>query len=1329
MDFPIASQLVLLSLILLTTILASFRLLGAQAPSTAEKTYASKPTKGPKTFRISGVPPNWDEERLRLFLADQDNIVGPVVESLAIDIDGRCRTGTATFQNVPKQLQNGRTWKILLPKTSETQSTSSRYLVIDNAFLGITPLYSPHPEYHKVDIIAIPGLGGHPFGSFKERDGNHMWLRDSLPNDLTHEDTTAPIARVMIYGYGSSVANSNNFQNLEDLSTSFYNSLLALARAPTAKPIIFVAHSLGGLIVKQALITLSKSKNEDDLKLVKATYGIVFFGVPHDGMDISSLIPMVRDGPNRFLIESISHVNSQILSIQQREFHAALGDQGDSEIFCFYETEKSPTAHKDENGDWSMLGPKACLVTKSSATHCRSWERGPEHTCAISRTHSEMVKFGPQDHEYHKARERLIGLARRAVVAQHGKQSADVKSSKYHWMVPFERNEGFVGREDILRLLLKRTPPSTQPDACQRTVIQGLGGVGKTQIALEAAYRLRDTDNSCSVFWVPAVDATTFENAYRDIGQQLGVAGLDDDKADIKALVQAAMNDEDAGRWLLIIDNADDPELMFGLGGLARYLPCSMKGSILFTTRTREVMERLDVHSAGVIKAAKMSQEEAREMMRTRLTETHMQDTASTDGLLDFLDHLPLAIRQASAYMHKTGISTVRYLEYCRSSDITLVKLLSRDFEDRGRYEGIKNPVATTWLISFEHISRDSPRAGEYLRFMCFLAERNIPVSLLPLADDELEVDEAVGMLEAYGFITRLEDGMSVEMHRLVRLAMWNWLRKEEQSQKTYNDVVQRLNKVFTFPKHENRQIWIRYMAHAQRVLESDEQCANEEEITGLLFNVAEALYIQGRYEKAARLYKETLELRKKVLGKEHPSTLDSMNNLALVLKSMGEYAEAKKMHQETLELREKVLGKEHLSTLDSMNNLALVLKSMGEYAEAEKIHRLEWKLTEKLLGKKHPSTLDSINNLALMLNRIGEYTEAKKMHQETLELREKVLGREHPSTLDSMNNLALVLDSIGEYAEAKKMHRETLELREKVLGKEHPSTLDSMNNLALMLNSMGEYAEAKRIYQKTLKLKEKVLGKEHPSTLNSMNNLALMLKSIGEYAEAEKIHQLEWKLTEKLLGREHPSTLDSMNNLALVLKSMGEYAEAKKMHQETLELREKVLGREHPSTLDSMNNLALMLKSIGEYTEAKKMHRETLELREKLLGREHPSTLDSMNNLALMLKSIGEYTEAKKMHRETLKLKEKILGKEHPSTLDSMNNLALMLNRMGENIEAEKMHRETLELREKVLGKEHPSTLISVNNLALMLKSMRGYTETEKMHQQMLQKASLPWL
>ena len=164
-------------------------------------------------------------------------------------------------------------------------------------------------------------------------------------------------------------------------------------------------------------------------------YGIVFFGVPHDGMDISSLVPMVGDGPNRFLVESIGHVSSQILSIQQREFHTALGGEGDSEIVCFYETVKSRTAQEvcspttyprthangeqDKYGNWAMTGPPVILVTKSSATHCRSWEAGPEHICAIARTHSDIVKFGPHDHEYDNARERLRGLARRALTARH----------------------------------------------------------------------------------------------------------------------------------------------------------------------------------------------------------------------------------------------------------------------------------------------------------------------------------------------------------------------------------------------------------------------------------------------------------------------------------------------------------------------------------------------------------------------------------------------------------------------------------------------------------------------------------------------------------------------------------------------------------------------------------------------------------------------------------------------------------------------------------------------------------------------------------------------
>ncbi|KAL6812492.1 nacht and ankyrin domain-containing protein [Trichoderma sp. SZMC 28015] len=222
----------------------------------------------------------------------------------------------------------------------------------------------------------------------------------------------------MIYGYESSLANSASFQNLEDLGTTLHSDLRTLISNGSFKPIVFIAHSLGGLIIKQLLISLSKSLDDMDRKLRHAVYGIAFFGVPHDGMDIRSLIPMCGDGPNRFLLESIGSNSSQILSMQQRDFSEALGGQGESEIFSFYETRLSPTALQDKWGRWTMSGEPAVLVSRSSATHCRPWENGAEHICAINRAHSEMVKFGQEDPEYDRVLGRIKSLAQRAITAR-----------------------------------------------------------------------------------------------------------------------------------------------------------------------------------------------------------------------------------------------------------------------------------------------------------------------------------------------------------------------------------------------------------------------------------------------------------------------------------------------------------------------------------------------------------------------------------------------------------------------------------------------------------------------------------------------------------------------------------------------------------------------------------------------------------------------------------------------------------------------------------------------------------------------------------------------
>ncbi|KAK4164715.1 phosphorylase superfamily [Cladorrhinum sp. PSN259] len=763
--------------------------------------------------------------------------------------------------------------------------------------------------------------------------------------------------------------------------------------------------------------------------------------------------------------------------------------------------------------------------------------------------------------------------AMKALLERYPKTDEKPAPPRRYFIVPFGRNDGFVGRHTILDQLLSRIPPNANKDNCQYTIIEGLGGVGKTQAALEAAYRVRDGHADCSVFWVPALDTVSFENAYRNIGRELGVKGIDKDDADVKSLVKTALG-ECRTSWLLVVDNADDMELVFGgdrSRGLRHYLPFSRQGSILVTTRNHMVAVRFD--QRNIITLAQMDQTEAVELLQHGQG-SQTDDADSERRLVDFLDNLPLAIKQASAYMAKTRISAARYLRHCRSSNKALIQLLSKDFDDQGRYQSIENPIATTWLISFEHIARDNSLAAQYLRFICFLGEKDIPLSLLPPTDDELEVDEAIATLKAYAFIIpRGEE--SFDIHRLVRLAMRNWLKEKGELTESITDVVTRLATVFPFAEHENREIWMKYLPHTQVISESSGYCTDKEAESDLLFSIAESYSEIAKYEEAERIYRQALELK------------------------------------------EKVLGREHRSTLDSMNNLGLVLQNQGKYEEGEQIHRQALKLKEEVLGREHPSTLDSIDNLGIMLRRQGKYKEAEQMHRQALSLYEKVVGREHLSTLKSMNNLGLVLESQGKYKEAEQIHRQELSLCEKVLGREHPSTLDSMNNLGLVLMSQGKYEEAEQIHRQALKLKEEVLGREHRSTLDSMDNLGLVLERQGKYEEAEQIHRQALELKEKVLGHQHPSTLYSMDYLGIVLKSQGKYEEAEQMHRQALELRGEVLGREHPSTLDSMNNLGRVLESQGKYEEAEQMHRQVLELREKVLGRQHPDTVESRKDLA----------------------------------------------------------------------------------------------------------------
>ena len=874
---------------------------------------------------------------------------------------------------------------------------------------------------------------------------------------------------------------------------------------------------------------------------------------------------------------------------------------------------------------------------------------------------------------------------------------------KAHWLVPFQRNAHFVGRESQLDELGAKLSSDVH---CQRVAVVGLGGVGKTQIVLEFAYREREIDSNCSIFWIPAINSATFEQAYLQVGQLLQIPGITEKNADVKQLVKTRLSQESAGRWLIIFDNADDTDMLYrrmygnhGSLALIDYLPSSRCGSIIFTTRNRKAA--INQARNNVINVYEMGQAEAKEVLEKLLIQKHiLKEEEATVRLLDLLTYLPLAIVQATAFMNENEISISSYIALYENGEDEVFELLSEDFEDHGRYRDT-NPIITTWLISFNQIRAQDELAADYLSFMSCLVTQNIPQSLLPPAQSEVKMVKAIGTLTAYSFITKQEIEQSFDMHRLVHLATRNWLKTTQSLVAWTQRALSRLEDVFPYGNYENRVIWTAYLPHALHIITLPHLSNGNNEVKiRLLFKVGLCLQYNGQYIEAEQMYRQTLEFRMNVLGPEHPDTLESMNNLSLTLNSQGKYVEAKQIHRQTLELRMKVLGSEHPHTLESMNNLSLTLNKQGKYIEAEQMHQQTLELRMKVLGSEHPDTLASMNDLSLTLNSLGKYVEAEQMHRQTLKLRIKVLGSEHPDTLTSMNNLSSTLNNQGKYFEAKQIYRQTLELRMKVLGSEHPDTLTSMNNLNLILNSQGKCVEAEQMHRQTLELRMKVLGLEHPNTLASMNNLSLALDSQGKYVEAEQMHRQTLELMMKVLGSEHPDTLISMNNLSLTLNSQDKNVEAEQMHRQTLELRMKVLGSEHPDTLTSMNNLSLALNNQGKYVEAEQIYRQTLELRIKVLGAEHPDTLISMNNLSLVLNNQDKYIEAEQIARQMLKLRMKVLGSEHSDTLASIDILSLALYKQGKYIEAEQTYRQILELRMKVLGSEHPDTLASMNNL-----------------------------
>ncbi|KAN0070700.1 hypothetical protein V8E54_010865 [Elaphomyces granulatus] len=699
------------------------------------------------------------------------------------------------------------------------------------------------------------------------------------------------------------------------------------------------------------------------------------------------------------------------------------------------------------------------------------------------------------------------------------------------WMVPFNRNPRFLGRHNEIVELEQKI--LSNKDQVRKMAITGLGGVGKTQIALEIAYQVRDRKPECSIFWIPSTSIEMVEQAYMSIGKHLGLQAVT--PAEMKMQVKAHLSSEKAGPWLLIVDNVDDRSIWLTSDGsspvLNTYLPQSKYGFVLFTSRNQQLATKLV--GPDVINICQMDDKMATDLLRASLIDKNLvNDHQTTTQLLHQLSCLPLAITQVASYINETGTSVATYLSLLQSQENVMVELLSQDFEDEWRYAGINNSVAVTWLISFKQIQRLNPLASDYLLFMSCIDPRDIPLSLLPSDSSKVKQQNALGLLKAYSFITGQADGQTVSLHRLVHVATRNWLRNGEMLEQWTVNTGKRLRDIFPSHEHKNRILWREYLPHALFILRSEEFQNDKQEREDLVQRVAKCLSSDGRYDQAGALFKEVLENKSKRLTNDDEEMLDSMAWMALAYERQGRWTEAEKLFVQVVQTMKTVLGPDHLDTLTSMNNLASTYLDQGRWTEAEKLHVQVMETRKTVLGPEHPDTLTSINNLAVNYGDQGRWTKAETLQMQVMQTRKTVLGPEHPSTLISMNSLAYTYRKQGRWTEAEKLQVQVIETSKTVLGPEHPDTLTSMNNLALTYWSQGRWTEAEKLQVQVLETRKTVLGPDHPDTLKSMNYLSHTLKDLRRHDEALSMLQACVRLRNQRLGPSHPNTIDATATL-----------------------------------------------------------------------------------------------------------------------------------------------------------------------------------------------------
>jgi tetratricopeptide (TPR) repeat protein len=823
------------------------------------------------------------------------------------------------------------------------------------------------------------------------------------------------------------------------------------------------------------------------------------------------------------------------------------------------------------------------------------------------------------------------------------------------------RNVRFTGREHDLSDLRTALRTGGEAVVVSPVALHGLGGVGKTQMALEYVHRFMSDYEL--VWWIECgqpqfIDVGLAELADR-VQAEYDVTAPPGATADMKAkfVIDTLSARRVVPRWLLVYDNAEDIE------AVSKYLP-SGGGHVLLTSRNGDWTARTRPIEIEVFQR----DESIAHLLRVVPGIRHDE----ADEVARVLGDLPLAVETAAVWLKDTGYSVQEFLGRLEADTAHTLSSSALD--------GSPSSVLAAWDPSLDLLN-DRSTASARLLELCSVMAPSIARDLVysgamaevlepydPALSEPVVMGRVVHEASKLALVKVDANLRQIQIHRLVQAVIRNRMTQES-ARSARRDVHRVL--VGSRPEQnvDDPASWDRFRMIWPHLAPSDALSSNEEQVRQLYIDRVRYLCVLGDDDRARSLAEEVVARWEKALDSDmaepakdrlRRQLLQLQFNLANTLRSMSRLADARSLDEKVLAEQRELLGSDHAHTLLTAGSLAADLRAVGRYRDALAMDNNTYQAWTGLYGEDDRRSLAAANNLAVSLRLTGDVAGALRLDSDTFERRRQTLGPTHPLTLSSARNLGRDLLEVGDYPEALKRADEAHRLCSDALGADSTEALDARVLLGIALRTVGSPLDAEGHFNEALIGLTRLFGEQSSQALGCRLSRSTNSLTMDQTDEAES--EIRQVLAEygKTLGSRHPHTLVCGVNLATALRMRGRFEAAMDKMRETEPLMEEVLGLEHPYTLAALMVLGSLYADAGDLDQAEDIEERTVAVMDRVLGKDHPDTLRCRANMLLTRLQEGD-SKVRSERDKVVDRLGRILGADHHSVATLRGERRLM--------------------------------------------------------------------